>query len=372
MATLKDIVGNKAKDFVTQEPNIESGKIYHYTNKRHQHGGANRCSNGGCNNGHDFCWISPGVGQIQLEIWGAGGSAGEQCCCSAGLPGNPGAYIRTIVPVDASTYMVGSIGLGCCHDVLCFKGCSEATCVYMCSPNGLFRKGIGNPCCVCFCAEGGVGGLAICHTGSSGQYRCYACWVDPDWMFPSRSGENPQFCVSGVLNCQHIETHYCGIVCNVGAMVTPRYAYGGDFNWNSGDINNPYGVSWSCLVIKRCDSPSCNIENTVAIPPGIVSTDGAAIHFVLDCWSSANQSTGSASPKLLGGLSALGRSGGFGHPLNAFCYSNNRFCHCYEQSQCGHFLPQGVPAGGINTAPDVRDHGLRGGAGAVRIKYIGS
>ena len=28
MATLKDIVGNKAKDFVTQESNSESGKIY--------------------------------------------------------------------------------------------------------------------------------------------------------------------------------------------------------------------------------------------------------------------------------------------------------------------------------------------------------
>jgi hypothetical protein len=124
-------------------------------------------------------------------------------------------------------------------------------------------------------------------------------------------------------------------------MVTPRYAYGGDYNWSSGDINNPYGVSWSCLRIHRCDSPSCNISQTVAIPPGIVSTDGGSVTFQTDCCSSFNETTGSGAPKLLGAISALGRSAGFGGgPMNAFCYSSNRFCHCYPfQSTCAHFLP---------------------------------
>jgi hypothetical protein len=51
---------------------------------------------------------------------------------------------------------------------------------------------------------------------------------------------------------------------------------------------------------------------------------------------------------------------------------STRSCGCYEMQGCNNYLPVG--AGGLspNPCPDVRDHGIRGGFGGVRIKFVPS
>jgi hypothetical protein len=51
------------------------------------------------------------------------------------------------------------------------------------------------------------------------------------------------------------------------------------------------------------------------------------------------------------------------------CYAT-RACGCYEQSGCVNFLPPGVGGPGPWVCNSVRDHGGRGGYGAVRIRFI--
>ena len=173
MASLKEIVGNKSKDFVTQEQNIEEGQIFVFQRNRNSNEGL--ICGGPINETCQYCWLSPGVGKVTLEVWGAGGSVGRQCCCGMGLPGNPGAYVRKTFCVDACTFIFAKLGNACCEDQLCVKACSEASCVLLCSPSGLFRSGIGNEREVCICAEGGWGGLSLC-SHSASPFYCYRCF----------------------------------------------------------------------------------------------------------------------------------------------------------------------------------------------------
>ena len=81
MASLTTLLKDKYSFFVGNEQNLERGEIYsyypgnHYTNFR-------------CH----VCWKPPAAGCARIEIWGAGGSGAEMCCCGGGTPGNPGAY----------------------------------------------------------------------------------------------------------------------------------------------------------------------------------------------------------------------------------------------------------------------------------------
>ena len=51
---------------------------------------------------------------------------------------------------------------------------------------------------------------------------------------------------------------------------------------------------------------------------------------------------------------------------------SDRSCGCYEMQGCSAYLPIG--AGGLppQPCPDVRDHGIRGGWGGMRIRFIAS
>jgi len=368
MASLKEIVGNKAKDFVTQEQNIENGEIYVFQRNRQANEGLN-CG-GPTNENCQYCWISPGVGTVQLEVWGAGGSAGRQCCCGNGMPGNPGAYVRKTFCVDACTVIFAQLGLACCENQLCVKACSESTCVVMCSPSGLFRSGIGNECEVCICAEGGWGGLSLC-TGDSSPFYCYRCFSS-FLSAHNRAGRQPYLCNSHYLNCDSGIELGCGVNCNVGGWMDPRRAFGGDINCNSGDVCDLNGPNWSCLRIGDCGGASCNGANTIAIPPGYGSEHGTAFTFNHSCGGMTQPSTGGGQIKLMGLLTMLGRHAGIGAPTNSFSYSNNRTCACYEQTQCAFYLPPGIPAAGTNVAPTVIDNGYRGGSGGMKIKYLGT
>ena len=52
------------------------------------------------------------------------------------------------------------------------------------------------------------------------------------------------------------------------------------------------------------------------------------------------------------------------------CWSGARACGCYEAFGCIPMAPAGMGGYPANVCGDVRDHGGRGGMGAVRIRYI--
>jgi hypothetical protein len=54
------------------------------------------------------------------------------------------------------------------------------------------------------------------------------------------------------------------------------------------------------------------------------------------------------------------------------CYNGMQACGCYETLGCSPLMPYGVPGAGSFPCPDVRDHGKRGGHGAIRLTYRGS
>lgn len=344
MASLSKLIGSRVAPFVT-ETGLEQGTIEVFSS-------GVRESPFGTFNTDAMCWRAPGNGILQVEIWGAAGSSGKNCCCGAGVPGNPGAYAKKTICVDSSTYVTGYIGTSCSNNTLCFKGCSEATCIIICSPNGTLTGGLGDINEICMCAEGGVGG----HTYCNGSCPPYYCLI--------QNG----FCGNTCANCDM--NAGCGIVCNVGTLSGPRRAYGGDINCNSGDITDPKG-NWSCATFHACYPCTCGHHDHVAIPPGIISEEGALITYQRGCASNWAANTGGGGD-LMYALTSAGRKGGPGAMPNASCWSGNRSCGCYEVSQCVDWLPAAIPAQSSHPVADIRDHGWKGGPGMVRLKFIGS
>ena len=344
MPNLSDLIEQKlaAGDGI-EESNLEKGEVWSFqpSTRDAQFGvAATAC----------MCWNAPGSGTAVIEIWGASGSSGKMCCCGAGIPGNPGAYAKKTIQVDSSTWIRGIIGNSCSNDSLCFKGCSQATCVTLCSPNGTLPGGLE---CNCLCAEGGAGGVTWCN-GSTQPYCCH---------------RGNGMCASLSVNCN--SGNACGNVCHVG-FFTGRCAYGGDINCNSGDPNFPESGMFSCVQFHSCYPCKCAMKDTVTVAPGIFSTEPSSITYQRACYSNNYDGTGDGGSQILGGLAALGRRAGNGGIPNAQCWSSHRPCGCYEDNHCGLFLPPGVPGQASMTAGSVRDYGWRGGPGKVRIKFIGA
>ena len=87
MASLKSLLATKSDAFATpeQEQNLEKGRIYTYNP------GTNYSRLWCC-----FCFHPEESGIAVVDIWGAGGSGAEMCCCGFGLAGNSGAYLSLI------------------------------------------------------------------------------------------------------------------------------------------------------------------------------------------------------------------------------------------------------------------------------------
>ncbi len=330
MPSLSTLIQGKRTSLVNlTESNLERGLI-HIFHPGYEYE-AYRCG---------WCWKPCGTGCAIIEVWGASGSGGRQCCCALGLPGNPGAYARRTICVTTGQYICSTgapscqWGMSCGNaDALCFRGCSNPTgvCWFSTTTNG------------CMCAEGGRGGDARCVASAS--FSAFCCFV-----------------ALGYCNT-NIGSAGCGYICNKASGNWEPQAYGGD-------INCPGG--FSCLFVGACDPASvCCHRFYVRTSPYKFGINGGIAEVNMQCASCYAQFAGGHTfGPMYSALAGLSHSPTAGAIYMGGAWNGNSPCGCYEAWGCIHRLPTGVPGLSATVYPDVRDQGMRGGNGAVRITFF--
>lgn len=320
MASLTELLGERLGGLV-EETNLEKGEIYTFSP-------AGRCRE------DNFCWISPANGTAVIEIWGASGTGAGQCCCGGNIPGNPGAYARQTVFMPAGCYICGYTGQSCGNnDYYCFAGCSEASCIQI-------RHG--NCECSCICVEGGAGGFSQCSTSTSP----FCCFLD--CQYPGTSIGNSD----------------CGMICN-NRFTQHGFAYGID-----ADVLCDSRIS--CTHIRSCN-PCCERKwiHYVATAPNVISQEGAFLMYQPGDCSGTGMSQ--SAPDRVGGLWAnlnTGNPNATTAGYRYYCWSSGKACQCYQSWASHPHLPYGVPGINGNSCDNARDWGMKGGNGAVRIRFI--
>lgn len=328
MANLKVLVEQKLDQISVDELNLEKGRVWAYTPGTEY-----------ANFVNGFCWIACCTGKVILDVWGSGGSGARMCCCGMGIPGNPGAWSRKCLCVNAGDLVCGYVGRSCNNaDALCFRGCSEATCVCWFGRNPNTGAAING----CICAQGGRGGTTFCSTGTGG----YCCFTAGNFCNTNYGGSQ-------------------GIICNFGSGTGSCCAesFGGDINKRGG---------FSCATFWGTNGSSCPCATHyhVGVPPGMFACDGGIVTFTLEGDNGWSEWSGMGWHNMSGALNAMSRQPSRGIPWTA-CYSQHtRACGCYDVTGCMPFIP--VAMGGLpaQPCPDVRDNGYRGGLGLVRINFI--
>ena len=323
---LKNLLAERSSERV--EENLNKGKVYVFSP-----GTMYQFFRAG------ICWVAPADGCAIIEAWGAGGSGAEMCCCGFGLPGNAGAYTRKCITITAGQTITGNVGFSCGNsDDLCFRGCSEPTGVCwtgLAQSDGATTNG-------CLCAQGGKGGVSYCSTTPSG----YCCYTAGGFCTTRTTGDN------------------CGIACNYCANGTGWIAcgYGGDVNC-CGQV----GCSHFFGCHPRCP---CQFYYSIPLPanlfacgPGQWATYRTENDNAHSLWS------GQGRKQMVQATNALSKSPTRGIPFN-YCWRSNRACGCYNMHGCFPYQPIG--SGGVppTPCPNVRDHGVRGGHGGIRIRFI--
>lgn len=329
----KKYSGSGSNFVLNSEENLEKGQVWVFTEGNVY----------GTKFNTGVCWKSPGTGCAEIEIWGAGGSSAQMCCCGFGIQGNAGAYAKkTITGLTSSSFICGCIGFSCANSsALCFRGCSEPSGLCWCVASG---------CAGCMCAQGGQGGYTYCNTGVGSPFMCYCT-----------SG----FCATTACNITGANSTgvCCGIVCTYGTA-TGNYiacAYGGDVNCCG---------SFNCSFIATCCANNpCQYVHSAYIPPGIISTGGVRVIYQTETDTGYGTLNGQALNPFLMGLNAASKNPYMGQGFTHCMGGVNRTCGCYEHQGCNPWLP--IAVGGLAVTPcdGVRDHAWRGGQGAIKIKF---
>ena len=109
----------------------------------------------------------------------------------------------------------------------------------------------------------------------------------------------------------------------------------------------------------------------IAYAANVFSTEGGVIASMAEEDPEFTQWSGTGLLQHQYALNAASRS-----PVGGIswitCFSSTQSCGCYESYGCIPYLPYGVAGVGSYPCPDVRDHGKRGGHGAIRLTYRGS
>lgn len=284
-----------------------------------------------------ICWVAPADGTAVLEVWGAGGSGAEMCCCGFGLPGNAGAYARKTISVTGGQIITGNTGQSCGNaDDLCFRGCSQ--------PSGICWNGVdvnGNTT-GCLCAQGGKGGVSYCSTGTSG----YCCFAGNGFCATRTTGDN------------------CGTICNACPGGWIAQAYGGDVN-----CEGPISCSHFFGCQPMCP---CQFYYSIAVPSNMFSCgNGTRATYRTENDNRHSNWSGQGHYQAVNATAALSKSPSYGIPMS-YCWRSDRKCGCYNMQGCMPYRPIG--SGGVppTPCPGVRDHAGRGGHGGIRIRFIES
>jgi hypothetical protein len=324
MATLSTLLG-KLSESTSVETNLEQGQVYAYTQGT---------QSSPFHIGIEFRHFTA-CGTAEIEVWGASGSGSRMCCCGIGLPGNPGAYSKKVVRVNPSSFLCFQTGMSCGNaSTLCMRGCSEATCMTLCTLDAN-----NNNTCSCICAQGGMAGQSYCTESCSVMCRYMSC-----------------------NNCAtQIGSAGCGIICNYGTSYSwiPS-AYGGDINCSGG---------FSCLTFLACNSCCiCYATAHVTTSAGVFSLRPQQFEYKYEPNGDKSQWNNSVD-QYFRSLGAMTKSPVTAMPMSK-CYSSNQYCGCYEYQGCNVMVAPGIPGHGGTPCSSVRDHGMRGGHGGVKIKFI--
>ena len=113
----------------------------------------------------------------------------------------------------------------------------------------------------------------------------------------------------------------------------------------------------------------CQFQQHVATPAGLFAENGALITFQKESdGTPMSQWSGNQLFQFYAALNLATKSPYQGNPLS-YCWRSDRSCGCYEMQGCNNYLPVGTGGIGPNPCPEVRDHGIRGGFGGIRIKF---
>lgn len=326
MASLNAILTDKANDVETTlaETNMEVGTLNYFTPGT-MFSDAHTC----------FCWLAPANGQAIIEVWGASGTGAAQCCCSYGMAGNPGGWGKKTITMTSGQMICGHVGRSChgSSSFLCVGGLSEPTCICWVSSTGNGTV----------CAGGGQGGYSYCSGSGNSIYCCFVARGHPVTQYGS----------SG-----------CGVVCNYCASQVPSVT--------GADVT--YAPLYSKVNFGHCNSCChCSHVQCVALSPGLGSTKGGYLMYSssMNGYGKYRPAGGSLGNQITALESFNRKPVGGGRP--GHCWSGGQLCSCYEyEYSCKGYLPHGVPGGGTMPCEGVRDYGVRGGHGAVRIQFIAS
>lgn len=332
MATLKDLIERKLDQIDFDETLLRTGKMYTYSTTASRN----------CFPDNLFCWVAPATGVAIVDVWGAGGSSALMRCCGAGLPGNPGAWSRKCICVEANNTVCGSIGKACTNaTTACFRGCSEPTTVCWTGKNYATGASVNG----CICTQGGRGGTSWCAPGSAGIFCCFYAGG-----YCGTTGGN--FGAG------------CGVICNFGTATGNAgcaESYGGDINKRGG---------FSCMTFFTCYSNCpCSTIGHVAVPPGLYACDGMVVTHGYENDNGFAQWSGSGWHQFISSMNAANPQPSRGTPYST-CWNGVKMCSCYEQMGCITVQPPGTGGPGIIPCADFCHHGHRGGAGLVKINFI--
>ena len=295
-----------------------------------------------------WCWNSPGCGIAVIEMWGASGTVGCNCCCTQSIPSNTGAYTKKTIAVFPDSVILGRPGVPCNGPGIsgwANNACiSEGSCLVWYGARDLCGHTNG-----CMCAMGGLGGKHYCAC-STNLLSPFCCFIREEYYYTE------------------IGFAGCGIICNVccnEATRTTRCAcgYGGDVN--------KCGI-FGKMEFRGCQTSCvCLFIQHVPFAPGVFSEEGGWMAYSWANDHGGEQWSGSGQAGVGMMMNYTSKSPGGGQPWTA-CWRGDRFCNCYEMSGCQTFMPYGIASTAAISCPGVRDVGRRGGPGAIRVTYRGS
>ena len=327
MAKLSDLLSTR--EITQNQTNLEKGKVWVVS----------PTSMETCIRSDElWCWTSPGCGTLTIEMWGGAGGGSRMCCCGFGLPGNAPGYSKKTLAVFCSTHICACPGMSCRAHDLCFSGCSLPTYLQWRNARDLCGYTSG-----CMCAQGGKGGNSICST-TAGPYCCFRA---------------AGFCTT------QLGTSPCGIICNMCPGAWVGCGYGGDVNC-CGCI--------SCMLYWCGDTGlgrPCWAHQFVAYAAGVYSEEGGIVASMAEEDPEFTQWSGSGYHQHAHTMNGLGKNPSGGIPWTT-CFASSQGCGCYEMFGCMPYMPYGMSGTPPYPCPDVRDHGKRGGHGAIRLTYRGS